>query len=51
MNGKVIVITGGSSGMGAAMAKDFVAKGAKVAIFDLDEAKGQKLVEEVGGIL
>ncbi len=48
MNGKVIVITGGSSGMGAAMAKDFVAKGAKVAIFDLDEAKGQKLVEEVG---
>lgn len=51
MNGKVIVITGGSSGMGAAMAKDFVAKGAKVAIFDLDEAKGQKLVEEVGGNL
>ncbi|MGM0164478.1 SDR family NAD(P)-dependent oxidoreductase [Enterococcus sp. DIV1059_2] len=48
MDGKVIVITGGSSGMGAAMAKDFVNRGARVAIFDLDETKGTELVEEVG---
>lgn len=43
---KVIVITGGSSGMGAAMAQDFSRKGAKVAIFDLDEMKGRQLIEE-----
>lgn len=48
MDGKVIVITGGSSGMGAAMAKDFVTRGAKVAIFDLDEEKGNHLVAEAG---
>ncbi|BBM17810.1 SDR family oxidoreductase [Enterococcus avium] len=48
MDGKVIVITGGSSGMGAAMAKDFVTRGAKVAIFDLDAEKGNHLVAEAG---
>lgn len=51
MDDKVLVITGGSSGMGAAMAKDFVERGAKVAIFDLDEAKGEKLAKEVGSSL
>ena len=48
MDGKVIVITGGSSGMGAAMAKDFVTRGAKVAIFDLNDEKGQNLIAETG---
>lgn len=48
MLGKVIVITGGSSGMGAAMAKGFVKQGAKVAIFDLDEVKGQQVANELG---
>ena len=51
MNEKVIVVTGGSSGMGAAMAKEFVNRGAKVAIFDLDETKGAELVEETGSNL
>lgn len=46
MDGKVIVITGGASGMGAAMAKEFVARGAKVAIYDLNEEKGQALLTE-----
>ena len=48
MDGKVIIITGGSSGMGAAMAKDFATRGAKVAIFDLNEEKGQQLAAEAG---
>lgn len=48
MDGKVIIITGGSSGMGAAMAKDFAMRGAKVAIFDLNEEKGQQLAAEAG---
>ena len=47
MKGKVIVITGGASGMGAAMAKDFAARGAKVAIYDLNEEKGQALLTEI----
>jgi len=48
MDGKVIVITGGSSGMGAAMARDFAMRGAKIAIFDLDEEKGENLIAEIG---
>lgn len=48
MDGKVIIITGGSSGMGAAMAKDFATRGAKVAIFDLNEERGQQLAAEAG---
>lgn len=48
MDGKVIIITGGSSGMGAAMAKNFATRGAKVAIFDLNEEKGQQLAAEAG---
>lgn len=47
MDEKVIVITGGGSGMGAAMAKDFAKRGAGIAIFDLDEEKGKKVVEEI----
>ena len=35
---KVTIITGGSGGLGMAAAKAFLAKGAKVAIFDLQEA-------------
>lgn len=48
MRGKVIVITGGASGMGAAMAKGFVERGAQVAIFDLDETKGAKVANDLG---
>lgn len=46
-NGCVMVITGASSGMGAAMAKDFAKRGACIAIFDLDEAKGQNVVDAI----
>lgn len=48
MDGKVFVITGAASGMGAAMARDFVQRGAKVAIFDLNEAKAKEVVSEIG---
>jgi NAD(P)-dependent dehydrogenase (short-subunit alcohol dehydrogenase family) len=48
IKGKVAVITGGASGLGAATARALVAKGAKVAIFDLQEDKGTALVVELG---
>ena len=45
---KVAVVTGGASGLGRATVKRFVAAGAKCAIFDMNEEKGQQLVDELG---
>ncbi|NQX88318.1 MAG: SDR family NAD(P)-dependent oxidoreductase [Halioglobus sp.] len=45
---KVAVVTGGASGLGRATVKRFVANGAKAAIFDMNEEKGQQLVDELG---
>lgn len=47
LENKVIVITGGGSGMGAAMAKDFASRGAKIAIFDLDEVRGKQVADAI----
>ncbi|NTZ42252.1 SDR family NAD(P)-dependent oxidoreductase [Altererythrobacter sp. SALINAS58] len=44
------IVTGGASGLGAATARALAAQGAKVAIFDLQEEKGQALAKEIGGI-
>ncbi len=44
------VVTGGASGLGEATARALAAKGAKVAIFDLQEEKGRKVAEDIGGI-
>ena len=42
------VITGGASGLGAATARRLAAKGVKVALFDLNEEKGEALASELG---
>lgn len=44
------VVTGGASGLGAATARALAAKGAKVAIFDLQKDKGEALAAEIGGV-
>ena len=44
------VVTGGASGLGAATARALAAKGAKVAIFDLQAEKGEALAQEIGGV-
>ena len=44
------VVTGGASGLGEATARAFAAKGVKVAIFDRDADKGEKVAAEIGGI-
>jgi NAD(P)-dependent dehydrogenase (short-subunit alcohol dehydrogenase family) len=44
------VVTGGASGLGEATVRALAAAGAKVAIFDLNEAKGTALAAQIGGI-
>jgi NAD(P)-dependent dehydrogenase (short-subunit alcohol dehydrogenase family) len=44
------VVTGGASGLGAATARALSAKGVKVTLLDLDEAKGQAVAKEIGGL-
>ena len=48
LDGKVAVITGGASGMGAATVRKFVAEGARVVIADVQEDKGRQLAEDIG---
>jgi NAD(P)-dependent dehydrogenase (short-subunit alcohol dehydrogenase family) len=49
-NGTAAVVTGGASGLGAATARRLAAAGAKVALFDLNEEKGEALAAELGGV-
>jgi 3alpha(or 20beta)-hydroxysteroid dehydrogenase len=46
--GKVILISGGARGQGAAEARLLVAEGAKVVIGDVLEAEGRRLADELG---
>lgn len=46
--GKVAVVTGGASGIGHAVARTFIDKGGRVAIFDLNEATGENAAKELG---
>ena len=50
INGIAAVVTGGASGLGEATARALAAKGAKVAIFDRDADRGEKVAAELGGI-
>ncbi|MBV7409606.1 SDR family NAD(P)-dependent oxidoreductase [Maritimibacter sp. DP1N21-5] len=44
-----VVVTGGASGLGAAVARAMAAKGAPVGIFDLNGEAGEALAKELGG--
>lgn len=48
LSNKVAIVTGGTGGLGSAMAKLFVEQGARVVIADLDESKGRELQRVLG---
>jgi NAD(P)-dependent dehydrogenase (short-subunit alcohol dehydrogenase family) len=49
LKGRVVFITGGGSGIGAAMVEAFAAQGAAVAFIDILEAESKALAERSGG--
>lgn len=48
LQGRSVFITGGGSGIGAAMVEAFVAQGARVAFVDIDEASSRALAQKLG---
>ena len=44
------VVTGGASGLGEATARALAAEGVKIAIFDMNEEKGEAVAKELGGV-
>lgn len=50
IKGAVAVVTGGASGLGEATARALAAAGAKVALFDLNEARGETVAGAIGGV-
>jgi NAD(P)-dependent dehydrogenase (short-subunit alcohol dehydrogenase family) len=49
LDGKVALVTGGASGIGAAIAAAFAAKGARVAVLDINADIARAKAEELGG--
>ncbi|MEO0392989.1 MAG: SDR family NAD(P)-dependent oxidoreductase [Pseudomonadota bacterium] len=50
VQGKAAVVTGGGSGLGAATARLLAAKGAKVAVLDVNEDGVAAVAKEIGGL-
>jgi len=50
IEGIAAVVTGAASGLGEATARELARRGAKVAVFDRDSEKGEKVASEIGGI-
>jgi len=48
LDGRTVLITGGGTGIGAALVEQFALQGARVAFFDIAEQASEGLVEELG---
>lgn len=49
--GKVLLATGGASGIGAATARRFTAGGGRVAVVDLDAGRAQEVAKDIDGAI
>lgn len=49
-DGKTTIVTGGASGIGAACARSFAGRGARVAVADLNGDGARKVADEIGGM-
>ena len=49
VDGQPAVVTGGASGLGEATARMLSENGAKVAILDLNQERGEIVAKEIGG--
>src|SRR5210317_772179 len=47
LNNRVAIVTGGAQGFGLAITERFIESGAKVIIWDIDEAEAKKAIEKV----
>ncbi len=50
LSGTSAIVTGGASGLGAATAEALHKEGVKVALWDLNEEKGEALARQLGGV-
>jgi len=48
--GRVAVVTGGASGLGAAMAHEYARAGMRVAVLDIDEVRARDVAESLRGL-
>ncbi len=48
IQGKVFVVTGGASGLGAATATHLIGQGAKVIIVDMNQEHGEAMQRQLG---
>jgi NAD(P)-dependent dehydrogenase (short-subunit alcohol dehydrogenase family) len=50
LGGRVCIVTGAAQGIGEACARRFAREGAKVVVSDVEDARGQAVAQEIGGL-
>lgn len=48
LQGKIVVVTGAGSGIGAAIAEEFALLGAEIALLDIDNESAQRVAQQLG---